>query len=71
MSDVSNEIDNPIPAEMASFLDSQLANLRLHREIMDRHQINIDRLKAESIIITNRTDATLAEIRQVLDSLQR
>lgn len=67
MSEVPTDVKNRLPVEVERVIDAQLVELRKYREDMNRHQAAIDRLKAESAVITECTNLKLAEIRQMLD----
>jgi hypothetical protein len=63
--------EHKMPAEVETILTQMLDEIRVLNEKMRIDQIEIDRLKAESKIITEHTDAVLAQIRVQMDALQR
>ena len=60
-----------IDPETEAVLDSLLAEIRLLNGSIRQDQIVIDRLKAESKVITDHTDALLSSLRVQLDALRR
>ena len=58
-------------SDTATYLVSVAAEIDQLRGMMQRDQITIDRLKAESKIITDHTDSVLVRLRVQLEALGR
>lgn len=72
MSDLTSSTKEfQMPAEIETMLDEMLQEMYVLNEKMRLDQIEIDRLKAESRVITDHTDAVLAQINTLMDELRR
>ncbi len=70
MTEITSSVSTPqIEAKAENVLAETLAELRQIRATIQREQKEIDRLKAESQIITAHTDAVLSRLRIQLDTL--
>lgn len=72
MSDLTTSHGTPqIEGEVEATLEQALSELQHLNALMQQHQKEIDRLKAESKIITDHTDALLTTIDAQLVALRR
>lgn len=71
MSDILLQSTPQNEAEYGDFFNQLMIEMQASNAKIQRDQAEIERLKAESQVITQRTDAVLAQIRAQLDSWQR
>ncbi len=72
MADITSQHVMPtLDAETEIILDQALAEIERLNGLMQQDQNVIERLKAESKIITDHTDAALSNLRIHLDALRR